>query len=65
VGVGVGVGAGVGAGAGAGAGVAVEGAVGDGSTPPQVVVATAKAPRNTAITQLRRNVVDLITLNSP
>jgi hypothetical protein len=30
-----------------------------------VVVATAKAPRNTAITQLRRNVVDLITLNSP
>ena len=33
--------------------------------PPQVVVAAATAPRNTAITQLRGNVVDLITMNSP
>ena len=43
----------------------VEGAVGDGSMLPQVVVATATAPRNTAITQLRVIVVDLITMNSP
>ena len=59
------MGAGVGAGAGAGAGVTDgEGAVGEGSTPPHVVVAAATAPRNTAITQARGNVLDLITMNS-
>ena len=41
-----------------------EGAVGEGSMLPHVVVATAAVPRTTARTQVRI-VVDVIAMNSP
>jgi len=67
VGAGAGAGAGVGAGAGAGAGSGdvADGAVGVGSTLPQLDVAMAAVARNTVNSQIRGTLDEVFTIDSP
>ena len=64
LGAGAGAGAGVGLGAGDGDGVA-DGAVGEGSTLPQVDVAMAAVARNTVNSQIRGTLDEVFSIDSP